>query len=195
MESDYKKNIMSLIEKLHLTKSVDSKKKEKTDEIEKIERKYNVLFDESYKAFLIHCSKGFFEEEVFLQFKDNKIMINELYVLDGNDSLYEQIETFLYRMPEALIPIGECPGGDQICLGVSGELLGFVYLWNHEEELEARKMIGDIDSETDINNYFNNLELINSSFMNFLNSLQINIEEKNSIDLDDIEVWLDDDLL
>jgi len=74
-------------------------------------------------------------------------------------------------------------------------LLGFVYLWNHEEELEAIKMI--TNSEEDINNYFHNLELLNNSFMDFLNSLQINKnnEEENSIDLDDVEIWLDDDLL
>ncbi|APH06411.1 SMI1/KNR4 family protein [Bacillus weihaiensis] len=195
MESDYKRNIISLIEKLHLSKSEDGKYKAKTVDIREIESKYNLLLDESYKTFLIHCSKGFFEEEVFLQFKDNKILINELYVLDGDDNLFDQLEKFLYRMPESLIPIGERPGGDQICLGVSRELLGFVYLWNHEEELEAIKMI--TNSEEDINNYFHNLELLNNSFMDFLNSLQINKnnEEENSIDLDDVEIWLDDDLL
>jgi len=64
--------------------------------------------------------------------------VSSLYGYD-NEKHYDLLESnfsdFLKRIPESFITIGEDLVGDQICLGLSGEYINKVYLW--EMELEA----------------------------------------------------------
>ena len=158
-----------------------------------MEGKYQIILPDSYKCFLLLCNNGYFSDVVSFNVGNSEFLINELYCLNGIDNLAEQIETFLFRMPQALIPIGERPNGDQICIGVKEESKDKIFMWYHENELEAKKIIGDIYTG-DIDSYYENVEIISGSFLDFLNSLKVN-DNSTEVDLDDIEIWLDDDLL
>ncbi|PCJ11402.1 MAG: hypothetical protein COB04_19135 [Gammaproteobacteria bacterium] len=43
-------------------------------------------------------------------------------------------ETFKGRIPKQLLPFGDDPGGNQICIGLKGKYKGKVYFWDHEED-------------------------------------------------------------
>lgn len=43
-------------------------------------------------------------------------------------------ETYRGRIPETLLPIADDPGGNAICVGLTGEHQGKIYFWNHEME-------------------------------------------------------------
>lgn len=195
MNKENQEKILPILSKFDLTKSDSDSYKEKLNIIQGIEKEYNIKLPESYKCFLLLCNNAFFSNEVIFKIGNSENILNEIYSLTDNENLIEQIETFIFRMPEAIIPIGESPNGDQICIGVKEDKNGKIYLWEHENELEARKMIGEINSDTDINSYYENLILINNSFLDFLNSLKINGKIDEGEDFEAVEIWLDDDLL
>jgi cell wall assembly regulator SMI1 len=66
------------------------------------------------------------------------------------------------RMPPNIIPIASDPGGNQICISVSGSDAGFVYFWDHERES---------DPEEDESPSYDNLYPIGTSFNEFLGGL------------------------
>jgi hypothetical protein len=66
------------------------------------------------------------------------------------------------RMPPNIIPIGSDPGGNQICISVSGPDQGHVYFWDHEKEADP-----DDNEEPG----YDNLYFVAHSFSDFLNGL------------------------
>jgi hypothetical protein len=40
------------------------------------------------------------------------------------------------RVPADLLPIGRDPGGNLICISITGPNQGKIYFWDHEEEVE-----------------------------------------------------------
>jgi len=100
-------------------------------------------------------------------------------------------------MPDCLIPIGKCPGGNLICIGVKEPVLGKVFFWYHENEALAKLMINN-NPPKDINLYWDNLFLVSNTFIDFLRLLSINDKDNKEdevYDVQDIELLLDDDLL
>ena len=93
--------------------------------------------------------------------------------LKGDWNLQEQMECYYKRMPESFIPVGECQGGDLICLGIKEPYLGKIYLWDHENELEGRLMVGENVYTEDINNYLDNLYFVSETLLDFIEGLQI----------------------
>lgn len=83
----------------------------------------------------------------------------------GESGLGKAIKTFRSRLPHSVIPIAEAPGGNQICLGVAGELEGKVFLWDHEGESSDERG-------------FDNLYLIAESFDKFVELLEVRPEEE-----------------
>lgn len=61
--------------------------------------------------------------------------INFYGLQDGLFNIKTAIDSYDGRISDDVIPIAECAGGDQICIGVSSESFGTVYHWNHEHEL------------------------------------------------------------
>lgn len=179
--------------------------KMKNKELKFIEEKYKILIPNEYKEFLLNYNEVFFENEV--KFKlielspwatlEGTQIFDGFYALNSQNSISEQIDCYANRMPSSLIPIGECPGGNLICIGVKESAFGKIYFWDHENELEAKLMIGAETSTNNINLYWENLYLISETFIDFLSRLEIN--QRNSKDednnVDDVELWLDDDLL
>lgn len=166
------------------------------------EKRHALSFPNEYKEFILSFDEIFFENEIeFKPIKPSPLTTHEgkqyFDSFYGLNSLSEQIECYESRIPNCLIPIGECPGGNLICLGVKEVALGKIYFWNHENELRAKLLVGEDEPINDINLYWNNLHLVADTFMDFLNKLKINQDNvvDGDIDVEDVELWLDDDLI
>ncbi|WP_407701326.1 SMI1/KNR4 family protein [Virgibacillus dakarensis] len=80
-----------------------------------------------YKEFVKGYGETFFEEDVSFKplepsptiTKDGKQYFDGFYGLMGENNIIQQIDDYEYRIPGSLIPIGECPGGNLICIGVN----------------------------------------------------------------------------
>ncbi len=81
-----------------------------------------------------------------------------LYNGPGYARLEDAYATYAGRIPAVLLPIADDPGGNVICLGLTGPYRGNVYFWDHE-------------SESDDEPGFENVVLIANSFQAFLDSL------------------------
>jgi len=120
-------------------------------------------------------------------------IVEELYGITCDEGLSYYVESYSDRIPDSLIPIGDCTGGDLVLIGVKGSFDGKVFIWDHENELQARLMSGE-KVEKNLNSYWGNLHLISQTFVEFLGILEVE-DDNDDVDLDDVEIWLDDDLL
>jgi hypothetical protein len=82
------------------------------------------------------------------------------YPLEDIATLYTDYKG---RIPSDLLPIGEDPGGNIICLGLAGEMRGKVYFWGHHGEV-----VPDKGCEPGSTNVF----FVANSFEEFLYSLK-----------------------
>jgi hypothetical protein len=114
-----------------------------------------------YREFLLKyglCalgSEGYVECEIEEECPWGGLVTSVFYgFIDPEDSydLEGAYETFRGRMPPNLVPIGMDPGGNQVCISVSGDDHGSVYFWDHEhrelggfERLEA--MYRDLEED------------------------------------------------
>ena len=61
--------------------------------------------------------------------------IVNFYSLNGdNFDLKLIINRYKGRIPNDLIPIAECPGDDQLCIGINNKAFGKIYYWDHNKE-------------------------------------------------------------
>nr|WP_269412604.1 SMI1/KNR4 family protein [Lentibacillus daqui] len=159
---------------------------------------------DDYKQFLRWYGETFFEKNIIFKpleppptaTEDGNQYFDGFYGLMSENNINQQIDDYKNRIPGNLIPVGECPGGNLICIGVNGTSYGKIYFWNHENELEARLMIGDVAGVENIDLYWDNIYLVSETFVDFLNTLEIdNNDFEEDENMDEIELWLDDDLL
>ena len=69
------------------------------------------------------------------------------------------------RIPKELVWITDDPFGNAICLSILAEHRGRVYFWDHENEPDADKWDGSIETA-------GNIDLLANSFKDFLSGLQ-----------------------
>jgi hypothetical protein len=117
-----------------------------------------------YSDFLIAFNGGY-PKECFLFTFGNSSQESDLNILfplvghEYSERLLNIIMTYKGRIPSELLPIGSDSGGNIICLTITGENRGKVYLWDHSQESE------NMESR--------NLELIADSFECFIENLKI----------------------
>lgn len=145
-------------------------------QIEEIEQYVGLIFPQQYKEHLLKHNGGRCEPNVFEFITDtgklNSSCINWfLAIYDGNyDNLKGAIESYKIeekRMPIHILPIADDPGGNAICISTSGADEGYIYFWDHEQEVDYT-----ISDDSDYSNLF----FIAKSFNEFLSSLKT-IEE------------------
>ncbi len=139
-------------------------------EIEEIE-KYTLLeFPKQYKDHLLRYNGGQCTPNVF-RFDEGGAETSSvvdwfLAIYDGDsDSLKESVDTYKIeekRMPLHMLPIAHDPGGNLICISCGLKDNGFIYFWNHEDEVNYEEA-GDDD--------YSNLYFIAKDFDTFLDSL------------------------
>lgn len=140
-------------------------------DLKNYEEKIGIEFPQDYKEFLKEYSGQSFEREPRFPYLEDYPggkhgIFSIFYGIMPGDSydLIEAVNTYKGRINNDLLPIGEDPGGNIICLAVKGENSGKVYFWDHEEE----KVVPN-DSKTDDTNLY----LVSNSFADFIQSLQL----------------------
>ncbi|WP_052416516.1 SMI1/KNR4 family protein [Paenibacillus sp. FSL R5-0912] len=200
MESSIRNEIINLLTKLGVEKSSIITDNSRSQALLEFEKRYAFTFPEEYKEFLLSFDEVFFDNMIVfkpveaspLTKSDGQQYFDGFYGLDG---LSEQIESYEERIPHNLIPIGECPGGNLICLGVKDATIGKIYFWNHENEFTAKLILGKDSGINDIDNYWDNMYCAANGFIEFLINMNISQDTIESGDIGDVEIWLDDDLL
>ncbi len=91
---------------------------------------------------------------------------------ERHQSLSKKIGTFQGRMPDNLIPIGHDGGGNQICLGISGNEQDKVYYWDHNHEWDEEDYLEDYGKPMPPEVKFQNVYLIAESFEDFIQRLE-----------------------
>ncbi|MFB6803980.1 SMI1/KNR4 family protein [Peribacillus butanolivorans] len=202
MGNNYIDQIENKLNTLNIKKQEVFSLSSRENQIKKIETMYDIYIPKDYREFLLNYDETYFENEVTYKpmetspwtSKEGTQVFEGFYGLAGENNLFNQIEGYLSRMPDCMFPIGESPGGNLICIGVKESIMGKVYFWNHENEREAKIMVGIEVASDDINSYWENIHLVSETFLGFLSGLEL-INETENIDVDDVELWLDDDLL
>jgi hypothetical protein len=184
------KKIKNALNEIIDTEIVSIKKENAYKSIDTIEQIYGVNLPLEYKEFLLEYGGCFIQDDKMYQ----PIEITPVTPEDGfesvggfygltNDSY--NIEVVIRKSMEFLgndvMPIADADGGDLICLGLKDNFKGKVYYWYHE---------GETTDEAG-NEYF---YLIANSFEEFILKFTHHERETN-VNLDDIELFLDEDLL
>lgn len=96
----------------------------------------------SYRQFLFDINGGRPEPNAF-KIQDNPNdthgLLERFFSLDDADADYDisdNIDVFQNRIPGNLLPIAFDPGGNLLCIAVSGENVGKIYFWDHNDECE-----------------------------------------------------------
>lgn len=123
-----------------------------------------------YKDFLIKYGPLNYDAAIHLIPSLSKNTIDEPLSLinfygfsPGTSNLLTIMKRYRDRIPGELIPIAECPGGDQICIGTGNEVFGKIYYWDHDKE----KL--HVNSQEDI---WGPVTLIHPSFYDLIMSVQ-----------------------
>lgn len=141
-------------------------------EIHEIEQFVGIKFPDQYKEHLLQHNGGQCSPNVF-KFNENGIWTEScidwfLAIYNGEyDSLKNYIQTYKIeqkRMQSHLLPIAHDPGGNLICISCGGEDNGFIYFWDHENEINYV----DLDDKE-----YSNLYLIAKTFNEFINGLKV----------------------
>ncbi|CAN7745532.1 SMI1/KNR4 family protein [Paenibacillus sp. LjRoot56] len=139
------------------------------------EQKYGFRLPQDYKKFLLTYGEMNYNHQISYSLITNIPKHNErgrmgyFYNLqNGNNDLISNIESYLGRMPESMIPFADISGGDQLCIGVTENVSGKIYFWDHDQE--------HFDpSEEEL---WNNVYLVANTFSEFILSFQI-VEDEN----------------
>ncbi|WP_420232784.1 SMI1/KNR4 family protein [Pseudomonas sp. ABY48] len=133
------------------------------DAMKLLESFIGVTLPREYYQFLSRNGGGYPEPDSF-RFMDNEegSSIQRFYGLNRSDTydFVRNLNLYRGRIPEGFIAIACDPGGNQICLGIKGEVRGKVYFWDHELE----KCDGTEPDDS-------NMTLVSSNFSDFLNGL------------------------
>ena len=174
-----------LIKKLEEIIDFDSKVSVETwsaEDIKGFEKKHQVELPHDYKFYLQHYGNDYIKEafrflsavELPEKTTDRTVEIDSFYGLyDDENNIENKIRFYKDILPDDLLPIGDLPGGDLVCLGTKGNKLGKIYFWFHELEGE-------------------NTVFMSESFETFILSFHKVDYEKN--DLDHITIHIGDKL-
>ncbi|HEY5744451.1 MAG TPA: SMI1/KNR4 family protein [Chryseolinea sp.] len=140
-------------------------------QIEEVEEFVGLTFPVEYKEHLLKYNGGQCKPN-FFEFTENGKASNSnldwfLAIYEGKyDNLKEYIEIYKIedkRMPVHMLPIAHDPGGNLICISCNGDDFGYVYFWDHENE---------VDYSLAIDRDYSNLHFISKSLPDFIDSLK-----------------------
>ncbi len=140
-----------------------------------------------YIEFLRHHNGGYVKNSIssYSENGNQKFILTSMFGLGSDDDLISQFETYKNRIPNTCIPIGRDAGGNLVCLNLSEERYGYVYFWNHEEELHYE------EGKITINDLYFIAETVNE----FLNSIERDDLKESEKGYKVKKVWVDPDFL
>jgi cell wall assembly regulator SMI1 len=144
-------------------------KKASPEDITKFEEEIGYELPEDYKKFLLEHNGGRPSPEGFsFEYRDSKkssSLLDFFYGIQGETEEHYDLATnnqdFKGRIPSDMLVIACDQAGNQICLGLFGNVKGKIYFWDHEEEAVSE---GDPP-------VYGNLYFIANSFSEFVNGL------------------------
>jgi hypothetical protein len=148
----------------------ETEKQLNISQIEEMEKYAGLIFPQEYKDHLLLYNGGKCIPNIF-KFDENgkcsySIIDWFLAIYDGEyDSLKKEIDIFkkeIKRMPLQMLPIAHDPGGNLICISCETEDKGYIYFWDHENEVDYSKS-NDRD--------YSNLYYITNCFSAFISDL------------------------
>ena len=140
-------------------------------EIENAEKEIGISFPKIYKDFLLKVNGGHPDKDTFpmlesynekFDYVGSSIAWFNAICNDEYSNLVKDCFGIGYEYPKDLMPIASDPGGNIICLGISGEVYGKVYFWDIRGQAAA---FGVKEP------WYRNVYLIANSFEDFINSL------------------------
>jgi hypothetical protein len=134
------------------------------EDIQKLEGSVGPI-PEDYKEFLKNHNGGI-PSATLLRTKSNERVINSFFALNTpfgfGDSIENHAKVYGERIPKKTIPIASGGGGDLILLNLDASNFGQILYWDHNFESD----------DEDASNYFENTEVVASSFSEFLSKLR-----------------------
>ena len=144
---------------------VDSQPRLSAERIAQVEHKLGFAFPQSYREFLLQFNGGRPRSKCrFILGEHNRGSYVDWFLSiyegkpDNLETYYQVFKGQQQRLPDELVPIAHDPGGNLICIAVSGASRGAVFFWKHEDEE---------DEPT-----YDNVRLIASTFEDFIDGLQ-----------------------
>lgn len=172
-------NLLEIERKLSLLGITSKYGENPNREVKKIEETLSLTLPMEYKRFLQKFGTLNFNDTEIAFYPETPIeedffTIVNFYGLTGdNHDLKLIINRYEFRIPNDLIPIAECPGGDQLCIGINNKTFGKIYYWNHNKEKLQVNTIEEL---------WEPINLIYDSFFDLIMSIQ---ELQESEDFDD----------
>lgn len=132
------------------------------EKIQQLETLISYALPQQYREFLLQHNGGYPENQGF---QDGRVL-NYFYGYFPNILNEFSLQTYLFtnRYPQGTMPIASVGGGDRLLLGLTGDLFGKIYYWQHDWESDDE----DIANALKPNNYFENVTFIANSFNEFL---------------------------
>jgi len=133
------------------------------NDINCFEKRFGIVLPEDYKRFLIKYNGGKPSPRRFKTI-DNKTITSLLLILPLADIQSENLASNYIsfnqgnKIPKNLLPIGQDPIKNKICMSIGGEDVGYIYYWDMDEDF------GNAPS-------YDNMFLVAKSFTDFINSL------------------------
>ncbi|PEA35649.1 SMI1/KNR4 family protein [Priestia megaterium] len=181
--------VMLLKEDKNLIIKPNSKRFSQQD-LNELEKKVGASFPEEYVNFLREYNGGEVEDNI-IELRSVEIESFNLSSFFGTrlediNNLLSCYDTFESRIPKGSIPIGRDLGGNIICLNLNREGYGYIFLWDHDIELEFE------DNEMEIQDLY----YVAPSFEDFLQMIKPYDPEEDDLDgYEGEEVWIDPDFL
>lgn len=106
------------------------------DEVREFESKYVLKLPGQYIDFLLKYNGGYPEASTFkISDQEGESVVNKFYGIgDMKGNLAKVFEVLDGELPQGFISIGNDPGGNEICIGISEEYFGKIYFWIHDME-------------------------------------------------------------
>jgi len=118
------------------------------DRLAAFERRLGSAVPDEYRRFLVIHNGGNPEPRAFVIPPDGaEGQVENLYGLhDGPDYLQLEgmWEIYRPRLPPGLLPVGDDPNGNALCLGLAGGYRGKVLFWDHERALSGSDPCADM---------------------------------------------------
>ena len=154
----------------HMIKFFQTKDKLSDKEIKEFEREFNISLPSEYRNHLLEFNGGKCRPNYFSFIENGKLSENSvewfLAIWSGETinlkNFCEILKTDSKRMPSMIFPIATDGSGNFICISCGGKDIGYIYFWDHENE---------VDYSISCDNDYSNLHLIAKSFNDFLNLL------------------------
>jgi len=104
-------------------------------EIRKFEARHSISLPNDYVHFLLENNGGTPEKVYFLE-KDADLVVNFFLSLGSQkyslEEYFEDVKKYEEDFPDGLIPIGEDAFGNLICLSISVDNNGRIFVYDHE---------------------------------------------------------------